>query len=42
VDIFTGDVPTVDGQGRDRYFLLIAEEARLRQEAETEPRKAEV
>jgi hypothetical protein len=36
IAIFTGDAPAVDEQGRDRYFLLLQEEARLREEAEME------
>jgi hypothetical protein len=31
----------VDEQGRDRYFLLITEEARLREEAEREAGQAD-
>jgi hypothetical protein len=34
VAIFTGDAPRMDAEGRDRYFLLICEEARLREEAD--------
>jgi hypothetical protein len=30
IAIFIGDAPRVDEQGRDRYFLLMQEEARLR------------
>jgi hypothetical protein len=33
IEIFTGDAPAVDEHGRDRYFLLLQEEARLGQEA---------
>ena len=36
VAIFAGDAPRVDEDGRDRYLELIAEEARLREEAERE------
>jgi hypothetical protein len=41
IAIFTGDAPRVDGQGRDRYFLLIQEEARLREEAEKQAGQAD-
>jgi hypothetical protein len=34
--ILAGDAPRFDEQGRDRYFLLIAELARLREEAQKE------
>ena len=34
--IFAGDAPAVDEQGRDRYFLLLTELARLGEEAERE------
>src|SRR5262249_52593091 len=33
IAIFTGDAPAADELGRDRYFFLIAEEARLGEEA---------
>jgi hypothetical protein len=36
IAIFTGDAPAVDEHGRDRYFLLLQEEARLRKAAEKE------
>jgi hypothetical protein len=40
IAIFTGDAPAVDEHGRDRYFLLLQEEARLREEKEKEtPRR---
>jgi hypothetical protein len=41
VAIYAGDAPRVDEQGRDRYFLLICEEGRLREEAEKEARQAD-
>jgi hypothetical protein len=40
VAIFAGYAPRVDEQGRDRYFLLITEEGRLREEAEREAGQA--
>jgi hypothetical protein len=40
IAILAGDTPAVDGQGRDRYFLLLCEEARLREEAEKEAGQA--
>jgi hypothetical protein len=36
IAILTGDAPPFDERGRDRYFLLLQEEARLREEAEKE------
>jgi hypothetical protein len=36
VAIYAGDAPRVDELGRDRYLLLIQEEARLVKEAEKE------
>ena len=33
IAILAGDAPARDEQGRDRYFLLICEEARLREES---------
>jgi hypothetical protein len=41
IAIFTGDAPAVDEHGRDRYFLLLQEEAQLREEAEKEPGQAD-
>jgi hypothetical protein len=36
IAILTGDAPPFDERGRDRYFLLLQEEARLREEKEKE------
>jgi hypothetical protein len=38
---FTGDAPAVDEHERGRDFLLLQEEARLREEAEKEPGHAD-
>ena len=40
IALFTGAAPRVDEQGRDRYFELICELARLREEAEKEAQGA--
>jgi hypothetical protein len=40
IAILTGDAPAFDERGRDRYLLLIQEEARLVREAQEEARRA--
>jgi hypothetical protein len=40
IAIFAGDAPALDEQGRDPYFLLIQEVARLREEGEMEAGRA--
>ena len=41
IDVLTGAAPAMDEQGRDRYFLLITDLARIGEEAEREAKQAD-